>query len=193
MHAVGFAVIHRDPVSIKFGCGIRAARVKRRCFALRHFLHQAIQFRSGGLVEAAGFLKPQDPHRLQQAQRADGVGIGGIFGGFETDCHMALCGQVVDFVRLHVLHDADQVGRISQVTVMQVEAPVIDVGILVDILDPASIETGRAPLKAVHLIAIFQQQVCQIGPVLPGYPGNQCALAFASGGHSGSLVTSLGA
>ncbi len=42
--AVGFTVIHGDPVGIKLGYGIGAAGIERRSLLLRSFLHQAIKF-----------------------------------------------------------------------------------------------------------------------------------------------------
>lgn len=42
-HAIGLAVVHGNPVRIKLGYGVGAARVKGRGLALRGFLHQAIQ------------------------------------------------------------------------------------------------------------------------------------------------------
>ena len=124
MHAIGFAVIDRDPVGIKLGGGIRPARIEGRRLALRHLLHLAVKFRRRGLVEARLLLQPQDADGLQQAQRADAIGIGGIFGRLEADLHMALRGEVVDLVGLRFLHQADQVGGIGHVAVMQEEAGV---------------------------------------------------------------------
>ena len=50
-----------------------------------------------------------------------GVGIGGVFGCFETHLHVALSRQIVDLIRLSFLHDADDVGRIGHVAIMQEE------------------------------------------------------------------------
>jgi hypothetical protein len=46
---------------------------------------------------------------LQQPQRAYSIGIGGVLGRLEADLHVALCGEIVDLGRLHLLDDADQV------------------------------------------------------------------------------------
>src|SRR6266508_4991610 len=50
---VAFTIIHRDPVSVKFGDSVRAARVKRGRFALRDLLDLAEKF---GTVPAKGVL-----------------------------------------------------------------------------------------------------------------------------------------
>ena len=73
---------------------------------------------------ASCFSSPEDADRLEQAQRAERVGIRGVFGFLERHRDVALRRQVVDLVRLHLLDDPDQAGRIGQVAVMQDEAPV---------------------------------------------------------------------
>jgi hypothetical protein len=49
---------------------------------------------------------------------------------------MALGREVVDLVGLHLLHDADQVGGIGHVAVMQDHARIGLVRILVEMVDP---------------------------------------------------------
>ena len=110
IQAISLSVINGNPVGIHLGHRIRAAWVKRRAFFLRCFLHQAIQLTGAGLVEPGFFLQPQDADRLQQPQGANTVGIGGVFGRLKAHGHMAHGSQVVDFIGLHLLHDADQVG-----------------------------------------------------------------------------------
>src|SRR4051794_39023054 len=39
--------------------------------------------------------------------------------------------------------------------------------ILVDVVEPARVERGRAPDNAVHLVALAQQKLSKIGAVLP--------------------------
>ena len=78
---------------------------------------------------------PEDADRLEQAQRAERVGVGGVFRRLEADLHMALGGEIVDLVGLRLLHDADQVGRVGQVAVVQEEAGVGVVRVLVEVID----------------------------------------------------------
>ena len=89
---------------------------------------------------------------------------------------MALGGQVVDLVRLHLLDDADQAGAVGQVPVVQDEPLLGFVRILVEVIDAVGVEQRRTALDAVHLVALLQQQFRQIGAVLAGDAGNQCAL-----------------
>ncbi len=64
IHAIGFAVVHGDPIRIHLGYGVGAARVKRRGLTLRGFLHQAIEFAGTGLVKAGFLFQPQDADGL---------------------------------------------------------------------------------------------------------------------------------
>jgi hypothetical protein len=54
-------------VRIELGHRVRAAGIKRRCFALRDFLHQTIEFAGGCLVKAGGFFASEDSDGFQQA------------------------------------------------------------------------------------------------------------------------------
>lgn len=56
--------------------------------------------------------------------------------------------------------------RIRKVAVVQVEACVLYMGVLIDLLDPACVERGGAALDAVDFVSLLQQQGGQIGSVL---------------------------
>ena len=99
--AVGLAVIHGDPVGIELGDRVGAARVEGGGFLLRGFLYQAVEFGGAGLVET-GFL-----FQAEDAKGAEGIGVGGVLGLLEAERDMALRGEVVDFIRLGLLDDAD--------------------------------------------------------------------------------------
>ncbi len=62
---------------------------------------------------------------------------------------MALGGKIVDLVGLGLLDDADQIGGIGQVAVMQNEPLILLVRILVEMVDAAGVEGRRAALDAV--------------------------------------------
>jgi hypothetical protein len=188
MHAVGFAIIHRDPIGIKLGGRIGRARIERRRFRLRNLLDLAEHLRGRGLVEPHAVLEAENADRLEQAQGTDGVGIGGVFGGLEAHLDMALGGQIVDLRRPHLLDDPDQAGAVGEVTVMELEADIGLVQVAVEVVDPSGVEGRGAPLDAVDFIALAQQQFGEIGAVLSGHAGDQCDLAghglFASGSKS---------
>ena len=173
VHAIGLAVVHRDPVGVHLGHGIRAARVERRGFLLRDFLHQAIQLGGAGLVEAGLLFQAQDADGFQDAQGADAVGVGGVFRRLEGHGHVAHGGQVVDLVGLHLLDDAHQAGGIGQVAVVERELAVVDVRVLVQVVDAVGVEQAAAALDAVDLVALLQEQFCQIRAVLARHARDQ--------------------
>ena len=89
---------------------------------------------------------------------------------------MALGCQVVDFVRLHFLHDADQVAGVRKIPVVQNELAAFLVRSLIKVVDTIRIEQGRAALDAVDFIALVQKEFRQIGAVLTSDAGNECFL-----------------
>ena len=87
--------------------------------------------------------------------------------------HKGLSGEVVDLVRLHVAQDADERGDVGQVAVDQPH-------ILLD-AKPAEFRAddvggGAAPHQAINLIALVQEELRQVGAVLPGDTRYQCTL-----------------
>src|SRR6185503_17133989 len=66
VHAVAFAIVHRDPVTVDLGHAVRAARIERRLFGLRHFLHLAEHLAARRLIEA-NVLGIDVADRLQNA------------------------------------------------------------------------------------------------------------------------------
>ena len=65
------------------------------------------------------FLQSQDPHRLQDPQRAECIAIRCVLRALKTHGHMALSAEVVDLIRLHLLNDPDQVGAVGEVAVVE--------------------------------------------------------------------------
>jgi hypothetical protein len=53
---------------------------------------------------------------------------------------MALRGEVVDLVGLGLLDDADQVGAVRQIAIVQYIVAIIDMRILIEMLDAPRIE-----------------------------------------------------
>ena len=71
---------------------------------------------------------------------------------------MALRREVINLVGPRLLHDADEVGRVRHVAIVQNEFKFCIMRILVNVFDPPSIE-GRGPtLQTMDLVALFQQQ-----------------------------------
>ncbi|MNT25631.1 hypothetical protein D3C72_1611590 [compost metagenome] len=89
---------------------------------------------------------------------------------------MRLGCKVVDLVRLAFLHHTDEVGRIRQIAVVEFEALILFMRILVDVLDSPRVERGRSALDPMDNIALCKQKFGQIGPILPRYAGYQSYL-----------------
>ena len=93
-------------------------------------------------------------------------------GLLERHRDVALRGEVVDLVGLHLLDDADQAARIGHVAVMQDEAAVRFVRVLVQVVDAVGVEQRRAALDAVDLVAFAEQKLGEVGAVLAGDAGD---------------------
>ena len=73
-------------------------------------------------------------------KRAERIGVGRIFRRFKADLDMALRGEIVDLGRLRFLHDANQVGRIGHVAIVQKEPSIAFVQVSVEVVDSAGVE-----------------------------------------------------
>src|SRR6185312_7051582 len=176
-HPVCLAVIHRYPVTIHLGGPVGRARIEGRGLLLRYLLHLAEHLRRRGLIEARLLLQPQDTDGLEQPQSAERIGIGRVFRRLERDSDMTLGREVVDLVRQHLLNYPNQVRGVRQVSVMQVQLDVALVRILIEVVYPIRVEGRRAALDAMHLVPFAQEELREIGAVLPGYSSDQCSLS----------------
>ena len=138
--AVRLAIIDRDPIGIHLGDAVGRPRVEGCGLALRDFLHLAEHLGRRGLIETSLLLEPENADRLEQTQGAERVGVRRVFGRFEGYPYVALCRQIIDFVRLHLLDDPDQIGRVGQIPIMQFEPHIFLVRILVKMIDAIGIE-----------------------------------------------------
>ena len=87
---------------------------------------------------------------------------------------MAHGAQVVDFIRLSFLDDANQITGVAQVPVMQFEAGIVQVRVLVNMVNPLRVEEAAAALDAVNHIALFEQKLGQVRTVLASDAGDEC-------------------
>ena len=93
---------------------------------------------------------------------------------------MALGPQVIDLVGFDVMEEVRELPRDGQVPVMEVHPGLRVVEILVEVVDPVRIEGARPPDQAVHCIALAQQKLGQVGPVLAGDARDECCLHVSS-------------
>ena len=73
IHPIALAVVHRDPVGIELRDAVGAARIEGCALLLRDLLHQAVELTGARLINAGFCGEPQDPHRLQDPQRAQRI------------------------------------------------------------------------------------------------------------------------
>ena len=101
---------------------------------------------------------------------------------------MALRAQVVNFVRLDFLDDAYQVTGVGQITVVQDEVAVANVGVLVQVVYALCVQRRGAALDAMHDVAFGQEQFSQVRAVLARNASDQGCFQFNSSsvrGHRG--------
>ena len=70
---------------------------------------------------------------------------------------MAHRSEVVDLVGFYFLDDADEVGGIREVPVVEFEPKVFFVRVLVQMIDAIGVQQRRAPLDPMHLVAFLQK------------------------------------
>src|SRR5258706_388554 len=121
--AVRLTVVDRNPVRIEFGYAIRAAGIERRRFLLRSFLREAKELGCRSLVVAGLLFQPENSDRFQNPQRAECIGIRGVFRFLERNSDVALRREIVDLARLNLLDYAGKAGRVGEVAVMQDKSP----------------------------------------------------------------------
>ena len=166
-HTIGLPVLLRDPEAVLLRHRVRAVGMKRRGLFLGNLLHLAVQLGGGRLINLRFLYQSEQTDRFQHTQNADCVHFSGILRHIEGNLHMALRGQIINFIRLHQADDADHGRGIRQISVMQRD-PVQDV------LDTPRIGAGSPAGDAMHLIALLQKELRQIGTVLSGDTRYQC-------------------
>ena len=86
---------------------------------------------------------------------------------------MTLRAEVVDLVGLNLLHHVDEARRIGEIAVVEHEAAVADVRILVEMIDPVGVEQRRPALDAVDDVPLVEQELGEVGAVLAGDAGDE--------------------
>ena len=86
---------------------------------------------------------------------------------------MALGCEVVDFIGLHFLDNADQVGAVGHIAVVQVQLYIGLVRILVEVVNTVGIEQRTAAFDTVHAVAFLEKELGEVRAVLTGDTCNQ--------------------
>ncbi len=139
VHAVGFAVVNRDPVGVQFGDVPHMESAGRTAsFFLRNFLHQTVQFRGGSLIETGFLSRPRK--RIASSRRS--VPIASTSAVYSGDWNPQR-GSLRPGCTLHpaALHaKCASGGGITQVAIMQMEFRVAGVRILINVIHALGVE-----------------------------------------------------
>ena len=174
IHPVGLAVVHGDPVGVELGRAIRRARIEGRGLASaasRAPCRTARKWTPGRSASSSPGRGCASP-RGAAACRAPSE-FGGVLRLLEGDRDVALRGEVVDLVGLRLLDHARQARGIGHVAVVQEELDALLVRILVQVVDAGGVEHRGAALDAVDHVALVEQELGQVGAVLPGDAGDE--------------------
>jgi hypothetical protein len=86
---------------------------------------------------------------------------------------VALRAEVVHLVGLDLLHHVDEARRIGEIAVVEHEAAVAGVRILVEVVDPVGVDERRPALDAVDDVSLVEQELGEVGAVLAGDAGDE--------------------
>ena len=176
--AVGLAVVARHPVGVDLRRAVGRAGVEGRVLVLRR-RRGAEHLRRRRLVEAGRHVGGADG--LQQPGGAKAGDVAGELGLVETHPHVRLRRQVVDLRGVDRLQQRHQPRAVGQVAVVQEQPGLRVVRVTVKVVDARGVERRCAPDQPVHLVALVQQQLGQVGAVLAGDAGDECALGLGHG------------
>ena len=168
IHAVGLAIVHRDPVGVQLGHPIGASWIEGSALFLGHLLHEAIELTGAGLVDPGCIRQSQDPHGLQDPEGAEGIAVGGVLRRLKAHRHMALCTKVVDLIGLHLLDDSNQVGAVGEVPVMEHQPRITLMRILIEMINSVRVEATGPALDSMYLVSLLEKKFGQIAAVLAG-------------------------
>jgi len=147
-------MVYSDPMCVDLGASIWAARSERSAFALRSLCHLTKHFAAGGLVEFR--LDTRRADCFQYAGGAKRRNIGCVLGDVKTCSNVALSAQMIDFIGPDLRKKRNETGGISEIGKVQKETRVAIVPVREDRVDTGSVETTRAALEAMHLVAFTE-------------------------------------
>jgi hypothetical protein len=90
---------------------------------------------------------------------------------------MRLRREVVNLVGLRFLQDANDVGRVGHIAIMQMEGNTLLVRIMNQVVEAPGIEGRRTALHAMDHVSLGQEKFGKVGAVLPGHAGDESHLA----------------
>ncbi len=130
------------------------------------------------MIETGFLFEPEEADRLEQAECAHAIDIGGVLGRFEGNRDMGLRAEVVDFVGLDLADEAGEVRGIGEVAVVEAEVRISHLMMLVDVIHSLRVEGGCSTLNAMDFVAFFEEELSEVGSVLAGDAGDECFFIF---------------
>ncbi len=97
---------------------------------------------------------------------------------------MTLRRKIVDFVGTDLLNQADQVGCVGDVAMVQEKANSRLMGIPIQMVDSRGIEKGCSPFYAMDDISLFEQELGQVRAILAGHSSDQCSFVHQTSRRS---------
>ena len=82
--------------------------------------------------------------------------------------------EVIDLVRLRFLNDADDVGGISEVTIMHLEFYIRLMLIFIKMIYTFCIKKRTPSLYTMYHVSFVEKKFSKIGAVLTGYSCDEC-------------------
>ena len=76
--------------------------MERGLLILRHTLNLSVKFRCGSLIYPAGLSETTLTNSLKDAQHTRSIYLCGILRTVEAHLHMALRGEIIDFIGTHL-------------------------------------------------------------------------------------------
>src|SRR4051812_9761025 len=91
---------------------------------------------------------------------------------------MTLSRKIIDLGRPDLLHQPDQIGRVSHVSVMKQERHVAGVPVFVEMIYACCVKRGGPTLDAMNDVTKAEQVFCKISAVLTGNTRNESNAPF---------------
>ena len=133
---------------------------------LGNFLYLAVKLGCGCLVKPGYRLQSKHTDGFENAQCSKTVRICCVLRRLKRHFDMALRRQVVNFIRLNLLDDSEEVRRIRKVCVVQNEAHIFLMRVSVKMINALRVEKGRTTLEAMNGVTFFKQEFREVGTVL---------------------------
>ena len=160
---VALAIVHGDVVGERLGHPVGAAGMERRLLRLRRLPRLAEHLARRCLIAPNRGVHPSD--RLEDSGHPLGVVLAGEHRLLPGRGHERHGREIVELVRLNLVDHAQQRHLVEQIRLPQVDTPA-------QVLDTLLVRRAQPSRHADHLVALLQQQLCQIGTVLARDPGN---------------------